>query len=185
MKFYTSLLLLSSIFIIISCSKDDPELNRGEIIFENNSYELNKGYINFRGDPDFNMFGIHLSNDNTTFTENGKEFGKNSTTTIDLIFFNEKDSISEINNYYPLRYSSITDEILTTEAQYLIGSAINFNLSQKDGNWNANPRIYNWNDGSATIENISGIYKISFILEYEGNIITGNYIGSLETVEYF
>lgn len=180
---YKTIILAITISLSLSCSKDDNQTKAGEIIFENNSYELNHGYINFIDSTDYYSTGIHLTNDNTTFTKNGRKFGKNSKTTIDLILFSGSDN--DINNIYPLHYSSISNETLENQPPYLVACSINFNLNQKNGDWKTNPRIFNWNDGSATIENINGEYIITFTLKNENNTITGNYKGPLERVDYF
>ena len=133
---YKTLILVFTISLFLSCSKDDNPKKAGEIIFENQSYELNNGYINFVDSTDFNSFGIHLTNDNTTFTKNGREFGKNSKTNIDLIVFSGSDS--DITNVYPMRYKSTSNELLTKEAPYLVACSINFNLDQKNGEWKSN-----------------------------------------------
>lgn len=183
MKYYKYLLLLT-ISLSISCSKDDQISKKGEIIFENQNYEINNGYINFRSTTDLNIYDIHLSNDNTIFNKEGKVFGTNSKTTLDLIFVSEKNSENEVT-FYPLRYSNISGNVLKNAPPYLLTAVVDFNLKQENGNWTGNPRIHTWEDGSATLENINGEYKITFHLSNGNTEISGNYYGPLEVVPIF
>ena len=183
MKFYKALLLITISFTL-SCSKDDQISKKGEITFDNQSYELNNGYINFRSTSDYKFFGIHLSNDITTFGDDGRVLGKDSKTTVDLMFVRENNSDNEVT-FYPLRFNHNTGVVLEEAPPYLTIGAVNFNLYQENEDWVANPRIHTWDDGSATFENINGEYKITFHLVKGNTVITGNYKGPLEEVEIF
>jgi len=185
MKFNKLLILILTISLSFSCSKDDKPESSGELIFDNQSYDLNNGYIYHNPSLDYNIFAIHLSNDKTTFTENGRSFGKNSKTTIDLLFINENKLDNEISNYYQLNYNYITNENLENEPPFLTNAVVNLNLNKENSEWNANPKIVLWKDGSATIEKINKEYKITFTLNSENKVIIGSYIGSLEKVESF
>lgn len=123
------LLIISAVLILMnSCTKEDSKISNGFVIFEDNNYELNYGYIEKIQLLQGSQLRIHLSDKKIPFVNGAWENVEPRDNYIVLIIHNPHSDFQKISDYYPLSIGN-NDIKISDRIPFLVSSAVTFEIT--------------------------------------------------------